>query len=124
MASGQIKHFQPAISADVIKIIVLETDTPHPDTQSEKGSFGDIVHHHFSEAGAKQHPPLGVATDQVFVVEEEGGRIPAYDEFEGFHGLLITGSMYDAHGDNQWILKLLHLLKGEFRLLMQVADQC
>jgi hypothetical protein len=27
-------------------------------------------------------------------------------------GLLITGSVYDAHGNNEWILKLLELLKA------------
>jgi hypothetical protein len=32
---------------------------------------------------------------------------------EKYDGLLITGSVYDAHGDNPWILELLSLLKGE-----------
>ena len=62
----------------------------------------------------KEHyPPLGVETGQIFVVTEKGGRMPSYRDFEGFDGLLITGSMYDAHGNNQWILDLLHLLEGK-----------
>jgi hypothetical protein len=92
--------------------MVLETDRPHPDTQSEKGSFGDIVHAHFSKAGAAHHPPLVVETSQVFVVTEQGGRMPKTEEFSGFDGLLITGSVYDAHGNNPWIMELLALLKG------------
>ncbi|CAG9993533.1 unnamed protein product [Clonostachys byssicola] len=105
------RHDKPEIDAPVVRVMVLETDMPHPDTQAEKGSFGDILHHHFTEAGKEHHPPLGVETDQVFVVTEQGGRLPACDEFDGFDGLLITGSMYDAHGDNQWILDLLELLR-------------
>lgn len=110
------RHYQPDIKANVVRIMVLETDRPHPDTETEKGSFGDIVQRHFSSAGRDHHPPLGVETDQVFVVTEQGGRMPEYHEFDGFDGLLITGSMYDAHGDNQWILDLLELLKGAHTL--------
>ncbi|KAJ6441541.1 gmp synthase [Purpureocillium lavendulum] len=106
------QHYQPDINAPTVRLMVLETDRPHPDTESDRGSFGAIVHDHFSKAGRAHHPPLGVQTDQVFVVtEEEGGRMPTADEFEGYDGLLITGSMYDAYGDNQWILDLLALLK-------------
>lgn len=112
------QHYKPTIDAPVVRIMVLETDTPHPDTESEKGSFGEILHHHFSKAGKDHHPRLGVETDQVFVVGDEGGRVPKYGEFEGFDGLLITGSMYDAHGDNEWILKLLELLRGELVLTL------
>ena len=108
------QHYKPTIDAHAIKILVLETDKPHPDTESERGSFGQILHHHFSKTGAEHHPPLGVETDQVFVVTEQGGRMPTFDEFEGYDGLLITGSMYDAHGNNPWILDLLRLLEGKF----------
>ncbi|TQS33659.1 hypothetical protein Golomagni_05987 [Golovinomyces magnicellulatus] len=91
--------------------MVLETDTPHPDTYSQKGSFGEILHDHFAKAGSAHKPPLAIETDQIFVVTEQGGRIPRKEEFDGFDGLLITGSLYDAHGDNPWILELLQLLK-------------
>ncbi|GJN68052.1 hypothetical protein PLICBS_002095 [Purpureocillium lilacinum] len=105
------QHYKPDIDSPTVRLMVLETDRPHPDTESERGSFGAIVHHHFSKAGRAHHPPLGVQTDQVFVVTEEGGRIPTVDEFRDHDGLLITGSMYDAYGDNQWIIDLLALLK-------------
>ncbi|KAL4860747.1 hypothetical protein BDV12DRAFT_181159 [Aspergillus spectabilis] len=103
--------YKPTPSAPVIRLMVLETDTPHPDTYSERGSFGQIVHEHFAQAGRAHHPSLGVETDQVFVVSEQGGRIPTVQDFDGFDGLLITGSVYDAHADNEWILQLLDLLK-------------
>lgn len=103
--------YKPTPSAPVVRLMVLETDIPHPDTFSERGSFGQIVHNHFARAGRAHHPPLGVETDQVFVVTEQGGRIPSVQEFDDFDGLLITGSVYDAHADNEWILQLLDLLK-------------
>ncbi|KAI9369370.1 class I glutamine amidotransferase-like protein [Aspergillus egyptiacus] len=101
----------PTPSAPIIRLMVLETDKPHPDTFSERGSFGQIVHHHFATAGRAHHPPLGVETDQIFVVAEQGGRIPTVQEFDAFDGLLITGSVFDAHADNPWILDLLALLR-------------
>lgn len=94
-------------------MVVLETDEPHPDDHHEKGSLGEILHRHFKQAGDRHDPPLGIETDQIFVVKEKGGRIPAVEEFDGVKGVLITGSMYDAHGDEEWILKLLDLLKSE-----------
>lgn len=103
---------KPTNDAPNVRLMVLETDWPHPDTYSEKGTFGQILHSHFAKAGSAHHPPLAIETDQVFVVTEQGGRIPRKEEFDGFDGLLITGSMYDAHGNNQWILDLLDLLRG------------
>lgn len=104
--------YKPTPSAPVIRLMVLETDKPHPDTYSERGSFGRIVHAHFAKAGRAHRPPLSVETDQVFVVSEQGGRVPTVQEFDRFDGLLITGSVYDAHANNQWILELLELLKA------------
>ena len=100
-------------SVDKIRMIVLETDEPHPDDHREKGSLGELAHDHFARAGKAHDPPLGIETDQIFVVTEKGGRIPKVEEFEGVKGVLITGSMYDAHGDDEWILQLLDLLKSE-----------
>ena len=116
-ASSMGQHYKPTIDADVVKVFVLETDKPHPATENERGSFGEILHEHFSKAGSTHHPPLGVETEQVFVVTEQGGRMPTAEEFEGYDGLLITGSMYDAHGDNPWIHELLALLKREYYTL-------
>ncbi|KAL4919034.1 class I glutamine amidotransferase-like protein [Aspergillus aurantiobrunneus] len=104
--------YKPTPAAPVVRILVLETDIPHPDTYSERGSFGQILHGHFTKAGRAHHPPLGVETDQVFVVSEQGGRVPTVQDFATFDGLLITGSVYDAHANNEWILALLSVLKS------------
>ncbi|OLN80979.1 putative glutamine amidotransferase-like protein C13C5.04-like protein 3 [Colletotrichum chlorophyti] len=101
----------PAPGSPQVRMMVLETDEPHPDTHKTKGSFGEILHSHFQHAGASHDPPLGIDTDQVFVVEDKGGRVPKFEEFDSYQGVLLTGSMYDAHGDNEWITKLLDVLK-------------
>jgi hypothetical protein len=95
-------------------MMILETDEPHRKTQSRRGTFGSVLHKHFADAGAAHDPPLGIETDRRFVVPEKGGEIPRFEDFEGCHALLITGSMYDAHGDDGWILELLGLLRGLF----------
>jgi hypothetical protein len=97
----------------MVKMIVLEVDEPHPDDHKEKGSLGEILERHFLKAGRRHDPPLGVEVDQRFVVEDKGGKIPSVEEFEGVKGILITGSTYDAYGDNEWILKLIDLIKSE-----------
>lgn len=93
-------------------MMVLETDDPHPEARHHKGSYSQILHHHFAKAGAGHDPPLGVETDSRFVVAEKGGKVPKFEEFEGVHSVLLTGSMFDAHGSNPWILELVDLLQG------------
>lgn len=100
-----------------VKMIVLEVDEPHPDDHKEKGSLGEILERHFIKAGQNHDPPLGIEADQRFVVEDKGGKIPSVEEFEGVKGILITGSTYDAHGDDEWIVKLRDLIKSESILL-------
>lgn len=101
-----------------LKILILETDEPHPEIHKSKGSYAEILHEHFSKAGSKHDPPLEVETDIRFVVDDpengKDGKVPREDEVdEGVQGILITGSMYDAHGDERWIKDLMGLLTGE-----------
>ncbi|KAK4223042.1 hypothetical protein QBC38DRAFT_60956 [Podospora fimiseda] len=95
----------------VVRMIVLETDEPNRGTQSRRGPFGEILHHHFAAAGKAQDLFLGIETDRRFVVTEKGGTMSKFSDFEDYHVVLITGSIYDADGDNPWILELLGLLK-------------
>lgn len=112
----------PSPDTPKVRIIVLETDEAHPDTHAEKGSFGEVLHSHFQHAGAEHVPTLGVDTDIRFVVEDKGGKVPPFEEFENYQGVLITGSMYDAHADNPWILKLIALMKGEIVPLYLIIE--
>lgn len=101
---------------ETVKILVLETDDPHPETKNERGSFGDIFNHLFRNAGERHSPPLGVDLDKHFVVEDpdhgHDGHVPRLEEIPGdVRAILITGSMYDAHGQDEWICKLRTLVR-------------
>lgn len=100
---------------DNVRMLVLETDEPHPDTQREKGSFGEVMDELFKEAGEEHDPKLGIETVMMYAVEPDGGRIPSAGEIgKDIHAILITGSVYDAHSDEAWVMKLLYLIQGGF----------
>jgi GMP synthase-like glutamine amidotransferase len=99
---------------ETIKMLVLETDTPHPETQQRRGNFGHVFKQLFEQAGDAHDPPLGVETDMHYVVEDgdDPGHVPTIDEIpDDVRAIIISGSMYDAHGKDPWILKLMHLLQ-------------
>ncbi|PSN59497.1 class I glutamine amidotransferase-like protein [Corynespora cassiicola Philippines] len=95
-----------------VRMLVFETDEPHPETQKEKGSFGEILNELFQSAGEEHDPKLGIETMMQYIVEPDGGAIPKPEEItDDIHAILITGSVYDAHGDDPWIHKLMDLIK-------------
>lgn len=101
---------------ETVHMLVLETDEPHPETKDRKGSFGQVFHNLFTEAGSEHEPPLKVETSMHYVVDdpynEHFGHVPAASEIpDSTTAILITGSMYDAHGNDAWVMQLLELLK-------------
>jgi GMP synthase-like glutamine amidotransferase len=105
---------QSIMGRETIKMLVLETDTPHPETQQRRGNFGHVFKQLFEQAGDAHDPPLGVETDMHYVVEtgNDPGHVPTIEEIpEDVRAIIISGSMYDAHGNDEWILKLMHLLQ-------------
>lgn len=72
----------------------------------------------FSRVGSALSPPIDTQVTPCYVVGnndpslEEDGRLPEVSELGGYDGVLITGSKYDAHGDNLWILKLMEWIQG------------
>lgn len=101
---------------DPIQMLVLETDEPHPETQDRKGSFGQIFDDLFTEAGSQHEPPLRISTSMHYIVDDPSkgkyGHVPVVSEIpDSTRAILITGSMYDAHGNDSWVIKLLELLK-------------
>ncbi|RYP05039.1 hypothetical protein DL764_004058 [Monosporascus ibericus] len=97
---------------DSVRMLVLETDEAHPETQEEIGSYGAIMNELFREAGEEHDPKLGIETVMRFVPEPDGGRVPEPEDIgDDVHAILITGSRYDAHGDDEWTVKLLKLIR-------------
>lgn len=112
MSSSNETRTKPAIARDFVRMLVLETDEQHPDDHQERGSFGDVFDSLFKKAGHEHDPPLGVETVIRFVAEDKGGSVPLPEEMDDVHAILITGSMYDAHDDAPWILKLVELIQS------------
>lgn len=114
-------HLYPSLHHNKIRMLVLETDGPHPDTQKTRGSFGQIFDQLFKSAGDEHDPPLGIETAMRFAVEPKGGSVPKVDEIgDDIRAVLVTGSMYDAHGEEGWVLDLLDLLRGEKYLYVRL----
>jgi len=95
-------------------MLVLETDEVHPDTEKETGSFGVILSELLTKAGNEHDPSLGIETVMQYVVEPEGGKVPSVENIgDDIHAILITGSCWDAHGDDEWIHKLMKFIRGK-----------
>lgn len=96
-----------------IRLLVLEAEEPHPEIQDRRGRYHDMFHELFSNAGARENPPIKVKSDARYIVEEEN-PLPTMEEMrEKYDGVVISGSNYDAHGNNEWILKLVSWLQGK-----------
>ena len=97
---------------DKVRMLVLETDAVHPDTHKEIGSFGEVFNDLLVRAGDAHDPPLGIETIMQYIVEPDGGRVPDHSDIpKDLHAILITGSEWDAHGDDEWIHKLMEFIK-------------
>ena len=97
---------------DKVRMLVLETDETHLDTQEEMGSFGVVLNELLRKAGEEHTPSLGIETVMQYVVEPEGGAVPKPEEIgDDIHAILITGSCWDAHGDDAWIHKLMGFIR-------------
>lgn len=108
------------MAGDKVRILVLETDEPHPETQDRRGDFGDIFRQLFTKAGENHDPPLGIEVEIHYVVDDpehdHHGHVPEASEIpQDITAILITGSMYDAHGDDPWIQTLRSLIKELWR---------
>lgn len=112
MAPPEARASEPSKHANKVRMLVLETDETHPDTQKEKGGFGEILNELLTKAGNGHSPPLGIETMMQYIVEPDGGKIPKKEDItDDIHAILITGSEWDAHGDDEWIHKLMDLIR-------------
>jgi hypothetical protein len=106
----------PSNNAKAIDLLVFETDEPHPEAKERKGSFGRIFDDLFEQAGSYHDPPLDVRTTMHYIVDDpkndKRGHVPRAEEIPAStRAVLITRSVYDAHGNDRWTLRLLELLE-------------
>ena len=63
----------------------------------------------------------GERWDLFRVVE---GEFPDMDELQHYEGFVVSGSPYDAYGNEYWILKLCFLLQTLFAMQKKVLGIC
>lgn len=51
-------------------------------------------------------------------------QFPATEDLCNYHGFVVTGSRYDAHGNDLWILKLCNLLQTLYAMDIKVLGIC
>lgn len=61
-------------------------------------------------------------TWDLFKVVED--QFPAMEDLCKYHGFVVTGSCYDAHGNDPWILKLCHLLQTLNTMRIKILGIC
>lgn len=106
---AKCKPMPSATRTQRIHLLVLETDTPLPKIYKERGSFADIFGELFDKAGKALKPPVQVETSSYYVVGDEA-EYP--ESLEGVDAILLTGSKFDAHGNDDWIHKLISFTRG------------
>lgn len=63
----------------------------------------------------------GESWDSFRVID---GQFPAMEDLCKYDGFVVTGSRYDAHGNDVWILKLCHFLQTLNTMAIKVLGVC
>lgn len=101
-----------------VRLLILETDQPLSPINSSRGGYGNLFQQLFSSVGSDLDPAIDVHVTPCYVVgnndssSEEDGSLPDISTLNNYDGVVITGSKYDAHGDNPWILRLIKWIQG------------
>jgi GMP synthase-like glutamine amidotransferase len=93
-------------SSQPLRLLILEADTPQPDTEAKYGGYGGVFTALLTAAAEAMDPPRKlseVATVTAHNIVEDMHAYPPLDEVDA---ILITGSRHTAYEDDPWILKL------------------
>ncbi|KAH0491887.1 hypothetical protein TgHK011_003290 [Trichoderma gracile] len=93
-------------SSQPLRLLILEADTPQPDTEAKYGGYRGVFTALLTAAAEAMDPPRQlseVATVTAHNIVEDMHAYPPLDEVDA---ILITGSRHTAYEDDPWILKL------------------
>lgn len=100
-------------SSTTVRLLVLEAELPHPEVHERRGRLVHMFEEIFRKAGDQQKPPINVEVSSRFIVDGEE-KLPSMSEMrENYDAVLVTGSEFDAHGDDEWILRLIEWIQGK-----------
>ncbi|RFU77530.1 gmp synthase glutamine-hydrolysing [Trichoderma arundinaceum] len=92
--------------AQPLRLLILEADTPQPNTKAKYGGFRGVFAALLTAGAAAMDPPRQlseVATVTAHNIVDDMHSYPPLDEVDA---ILITGSRHTAYEDDPWILKL------------------
>ncbi|KND87013.1 putative glutamine amidotransferase-like protein [Tolypocladium ophioglossoides CBS 100239] len=90
-----------AASPFIIRIAMLNADTPVPNVLAKVGSYGNLFHGLLKAAAKHVAPNLAIESEDFDVVRGEYPRSAS-----DFDALLITGSAASSYDDSEWNHKL------------------
>ncbi|KAJ5667821.1 uncharacterized protein N7477_006391 [Penicillium maclennaniae] len=85
----------------LLRIAVLECDTPIPPVQAKFGGYGDIFESLLKKGLEESGSTAEIEVSKWHVVEN-----PVYPDPNECDAFLLTGSKHDAFSDDRWILTL------------------
>ncbi|RAH82846.1 Aldedh-domain-containing protein [Aspergillus japonicus CBS 114.51] len=91
----------------LLRVAVLECDTPVDPILSQYGTYGDIFENHLNEGLQTIEPPVKLQLTKTNVVLP----FAEYPKPEDFDVVLLTGSKHDSYKDEPWILTLLRFVQ-------------
>ncbi|PYH47172.1 Aldedh-domain-containing protein [Aspergillus saccharolyticus JOP 1030-1] len=93
--------------AQLLRVAVLECDTPVDPILAKYGTYGDIFERHLTEGLQKLSTPVKLQLTKINVVLP----FADYPQPEDFDVVLLTGSKHDSYKDEPWILTLVRFVQ-------------
>lgn len=90
----------------LVRIAVLECDTPIPRVRAKYGVYSDIFRNLLQTAANNLHPAPKLSFTAYDVVNGT-----EYPELEIVDAILLSGSKYNSYDDDEWILALIDFVK-------------
>ncbi|KAJ3177995.1 hypothetical protein HDU85_005715 [Gaertneriomyces sp. JEL0708] len=94
---------QPKQARKHVRLLVLEADTPQ-DIHDEHSSYAELFADILNRAADQQNINLDMTSR--YIVRDNHCNLPDEEEMNEFQSVLISGSRHDAHGDEEWVLRL------------------
>ncbi|KIV99836.1 uncharacterized protein PV09_08505 [Verruconis gallopava] len=85
----------------IVRIAMLNTDTPVPNVYSKRGTYGNIFHHLLLAAAQRIDSNIHIQSEDFDVVL---GNYPK--SLSDFDAILITGSASSSYDSSDWIRRL------------------
>jgi GMP synthase-like glutamine amidotransferase len=104
---------------------LLKNDTPLPDVVKNAGDYGAQFATIFKKAADSKK--LTITWDVFDVVNEQA--YPSFKDVENgkYHAIVLTGSKYNAHDNDPWILKLVEfnrIIMNEYADKVKLVGIC